>query len=246
MPPSTPTPTPTDDQELCQQCQSTSPNYQKLKSSEDGALSSPPPIPLRDGAPVPGAKPISAGHTLYRMSDCCPCADPVYERIGSIRRHFTTTSNNDSFGDRSKVSSASQLRPTSNLPATSPTPEVRLMDPLLYSVSPQRSSRFPACPLPSEGAPLPSRPPTLGLLMNEAPDTENHDYESLPSTFGVDSPGDTVYASIPSPVEEEPDTPPYNSELTTLQTVHSILLCRCILGPHDSLICRPASSDAED
>lgn len=147
-------------------------------------------------------------------------ADPLYERIGSIRRHHMVSVTSHPADDRSEVTFLTfnpkvppRLPPPSPIPSPNPSPKHGSRE-----TCPLPRRKYPSCPLPSEGAPLPQRPPVLGLQLEESP--TNHDYESLPSTFGPQSPGDTVYASIPSPVDEEAESPPYipdNSELIYIQ-----------------------------
>ena len=98
-------------------------------------------------------------------------------------------------------------KPPPPVPSPVPSPNPETSSRVTCSLPPAETNYFPKCSLPSEGAPLPSRPPTLGLVMEE-----DHNYESLPSTFGVDSPEDILYAHISTPEAEEAETPPYIPE----------------------------------
>lgn len=121
-------------------------------------------------------------------------ADPVYERIGSIRRqHIISTRTNDD-EKRSKKNSRSPFPSPIHSPNFGTNKTTCPLPPL-------DTRKFPQCPLPLEGSPLPPRPPTLGLVMKDS--ISDHNYERLPSTFGADSPEDILYAHIQTPPEDE-------------------------------------------
>ncbi|CAI8006116.1 hypothetical protein GBAR_LOCUS4564, partial [Geodia barretti] len=164
--------------ELCHQCQTNNSHYHELEGSDKDFS---PPIPHRNGSPEP---------------------DPLYERIGSIRRQHMMSTRKD---DMSQTTS--KPRPPVPSPVHSPNPFTGSS--ATCFLPPEDKHHFPKCPLPSEGAPLPPRPPTLGLVMGES--VTDHNYERLPSTFGVDSPEDSMYAHITTP-EAEPESPPYIPE----------------------------------
>ena len=127
---------------------------------------------------------------------------PLYERIGSIRRQYMISTGTDE-----KPQIPSMPRPPVPSPMHSPGPFTGSS--VTCSLPPEDRHGFSKCVLPSEGAPLPPRPPTLGLVRGES--ASEHNYESLPSTFGVESPEDTMYAHITTP-EAEPESPPYVPE----------------------------------
>ena len=125
---------------------------------------------------------------------CIVSTDPLYERIGSIRRHHMIS-----------LRSKSRIKP--RLPSPVHITNIDSSSRATCPLPPGDINRFPKCPLPPKGAPLPPRPPTLGLMRGDS--ITDHNYESLPSTFSVDSPEDTVYAHISTPEAGEAQSPPF-------------------------------------
>ena len=194
-------------EELCQECQASDHDYQELKLVDEDT--SPPPSPHHTASPEQGMAPR---HNYMYTSVMYTSTDPLYERIGSVRRKHVVSS----FSRQSVTAVSSNEGPDVTMFHPHPSPRSNVC-----SLPPGETSHFPKGLLPSEGASLPPHPPTLHLRRERS--SSNHDYESLQSTFGQhDSPGETMYASIPSPTDEEVDTPPYvpeNSELLPLPSV---------------------------
>ena len=215
--------------ELCVQCHNSDPHYQELDPSDDDTLSSPPAVPPRDGnmPPIPGEPmlPLSlVEQNNHELSS--HFTDPVYERIGSIRRQHALTI---SLGTYTSISPEDTSHPSTStlrsLPPNSPSHPP--------APSPRSATRFDGAALPSAHfspplggtscfptCPLPPRPPRLGLLETDSTESD-HNYESLPSSFDpLRSPTkDTVYARIQSPEKGDADTPPFipeNSEYISI------------------------------
>lgn len=196
--------------EICQQCQVNDPHYLELDISDDDTVCSPPPSSLQCNA----SPEIGWFIPCFEIHHCpynCLYTDPLYERIGSIRRQHMTSIRTTSHAsdDGSNVTTTFHPKPPALPSAFIPSNRASSKENKTCTLPPEERYYLLKCQLPSEGAPLPPRPPTLGLLMEGS--SVEHNYESLPSTFGIESPQGTLYARISSP-EEEADTPPYVPE----------------------------------